>query len=688
MQGCDNVPQLRAFIGAPGVQVYLRGYTVPGDGGQGDFAWNVTANGRDDGGVTAVVPQPGVPGAWIRLVSVPGALAYITNIASLEAITSALLPGTQVFVEGYYTAGDGGGGLYVVGTSATANGGTIVNDASGRSWYLENFGQPVSVKQFGAYGNGTNDDTAAIQAAIAALPAGGGVILAPEGTYRVSSTITITAANITLLGQGIGATTFASYSGTGNWFSVSGSYSGIRDCTITSAYVAGGSAPTAGFAIVLSGNALYQTIDSVLVLYAWNGIQVAGTSEVRLNRIYMRYLFGTVGIQTYATSAGNYRCVINDLSCYNPYPTSITLFPITWSASLGVTAGQIAYINNAVYQCTKSGTTASSGAGPNSTTSFTAPITDGTAQWKFVCNDLTWVEMNSFSYSLVINEANLIYGVYGLAMRDTLGSGTSWPNWCFCWDLECDHNFSSGVSLEGGAGFWAGGSWVGSQLAGNGIQAVNSFLGEMFFGAGSRLVGAAQHGALIEVGFGYQFRDLYVAANSISSDGAYNGITFAAGVTDFSVNNMTSGPNADINAPGQNYGICVNNGASNYYDISHNDVRYNVTRGVYDGGTGANKVIAYNLGSDNNLATVDYLSSGTIMQNGAATSGSGGTVAVTWPVPFPTACKTVVATVVGSAASDLTVQSGTFTKTGTTFTGLNAGTGASGIGFTWIALGY
>ncbi len=533
----------------------------------------------------------------------------------------------------------------------------------------------------------TLDCTASINAALAAA-GNGALVYAPAGTYRISGAITVGLANTVLAGAGLGATTFVNYSGTGNWFSISQSYSGVRDCTLTSAYVAGGAAPTAGFAVVLSGGALYQTIDNVLILYAWNGIRVGGTSEVRLNRIYMRYLFGTVGIQTYATSAGNYRCVVNDLSCYNPYPTSITLFPVTWSAGLNVTAGQVASINNAVYQCTTSGTTATSGSGPNNITSFSAPIADGTAEWKFVCNDLTWVEMNSFSYSLVINEANLIYGVYGLAMRDALGSGTSWPNWCFCWDLECDHNFSAGVTLEGGAGFWAGGSWIGSQLTGSGIQAVGSFLGEAFLGAGSRLVGAAQHGALIEVGFGYQFRDLYVAANSISSDGTYSGITFGAGVTDFSVNNVTSGPNADVNAPGQQYGIYVSPGVSDYYDISHNNVRDNHTGGVYDGGTGAHKVVGWNLGSDNNLGVVDYLSSGTIMQNGAATSGSGGTIAVTWPVGFPTACKTVLASPVGGGTDDVSILTGTFSPTGTTFTCLNGTTPTSGIGFTWIALGY
>lgn len=52
------------------------------------------------------------------------------------------------------------------------------------------FGEVVSVKDFGAVGNGTTDDTAAITAAIAAVSVGG-VLFFPAGTYRTTSTITI-----------------------------------------------------------------------------------------------------------------------------------------------------------------------------------------------------------------------------------------------------------------------------------------------------------------------------------------------------------------------------------------------------------------------------------------------------------------------------------------------------------------
>jgi hypothetical protein len=65
-----------------------------------------------------------------------------------------------------------------------------------------------NVKQFGAVGNGSVDDTAAIQAAItAAQNAYGGVVYFPLGTYYITTTLAITASNISLLGAGYGLAT-------------------------------------------------------------------------------------------------------------------------------------------------------------------------------------------------------------------------------------------------------------------------------------------------------------------------------------------------------------------------------------------------------------------------------------------------------------------------------------------------
>ena len=61
----------------------------------------------------------------------------------------------------------------------------------------------TSVKNYGAKGNGIADDTSAIQSAITAIQtAGGGQLSFPAGTYNISSTISVSASNVMLMGAG------------------------------------------------------------------------------------------------------------------------------------------------------------------------------------------------------------------------------------------------------------------------------------------------------------------------------------------------------------------------------------------------------------------------------------------------------------------------------------------------------
>jgi len=63
--------------------------------------------------------------------------------------------------------------------------------------------QTVSVKDYGAVGDGTTDDTTAIQNTISAVgAAGGGVVFFPTGTYKISSKLTINNNAVFLQGSG------------------------------------------------------------------------------------------------------------------------------------------------------------------------------------------------------------------------------------------------------------------------------------------------------------------------------------------------------------------------------------------------------------------------------------------------------------------------------------------------------
>ena len=116
----------------------------------------------------------------------------VTSIANLKTVAKGTSP--SVFVTGYYAQGDGGGGAYYydsTDTSSVDNGGTIIVAADGGRWKLSTQGF-ISCKQFGAYGDNTHDDTAALNAWIAYLiTAGNGngrTGLWTAGKYKVSGT--------------------------------------------------------------------------------------------------------------------------------------------------------------------------------------------------------------------------------------------------------------------------------------------------------------------------------------------------------------------------------------------------------------------------------------------------------------------------------------------------------------------
>jgi hypothetical protein len=79
------------------------------------------------------------------------------------------------------------------------NGGATPAGAVNRTIY-EKLTDSISVKDFGATGNGATDDTAAIQAAVSSLTSGGCVNI-PAGVYLVSAAITIPN-NVTVQGVG------------------------------------------------------------------------------------------------------------------------------------------------------------------------------------------------------------------------------------------------------------------------------------------------------------------------------------------------------------------------------------------------------------------------------------------------------------------------------------------------------
>jgi hypothetical protein len=175
--GRFTAPALRTYVGAgPGTGTGTVTFT---DGAHTVAGSQLMVSGGTIGGVA--------PNATLTISPAAGAIMAVTSIAALRALGTAATP---VYVEGYYAPGDGGEGVFVLSTAASDNNGTIIVSAAG-TYYREAGQMPVSVKWFGAKGDGVNNDTGAIQAAANTLISNGGVLVFPYGVYGTANTLSI-----------------------------------------------------------------------------------------------------------------------------------------------------------------------------------------------------------------------------------------------------------------------------------------------------------------------------------------------------------------------------------------------------------------------------------------------------------------------------------------------------------------
>jgi hypothetical protein len=103
------------------------------------------------------------------------------------------------------------GGPYLALAGGTMSGGLNVTATGGNTArsVQDHFGEVINVKDFGAGGTGATDDTAAIQAALNAIPASnGGAVYFPPGKYQLTSTLTIPTAALSGNDQSLGIKIF------------------------------------------------------------------------------------------------------------------------------------------------------------------------------------------------------------------------------------------------------------------------------------------------------------------------------------------------------------------------------------------------------------------------------------------------------------------------------------------------
>jgi hypothetical protein len=143
--------------------------------------------------------------------------SYIFNSGTYDLSTQTPVSQTQQPVPPYVLSG-------IVAQTAPARKFFDSIGSNGTFGYAQPFPEIYDVKTYGATGNGSTDDTVAIQSAITACQnAGGGTVYFPAGTYIVSPPTTAavftitTTGNIAFRGNGVGVSTIKIKASAGNY---------------------------------------------------------------------------------------------------------------------------------------------------------------------------------------------------------------------------------------------------------------------------------------------------------------------------------------------------------------------------------------------------------------------------------------------------------------------------------------
>ena len=142
-----------------------------------------------DATLTAIAALTNSAGDYIEATGVDTFRTRKLTVATYAALT--VIPGTDrhddmlVYVSSRTTDNDGGEGWwrFDAGSSATANGGTILAPDVGPGRWIRQYSDEVNVRWFGALGDGNTNDTAAFAAAGAVAAAARHVLFVPGATY-------------------------------------------------------------------------------------------------------------------------------------------------------------------------------------------------------------------------------------------------------------------------------------------------------------------------------------------------------------------------------------------------------------------------------------------------------------------------------------------------------------------------
>ena len=212
--------------------------------------------------------------AWVTVAGTPVTTANLVTTNTVQTVTAA-----KTFAAGTVVP------FTQTGTGAVAR--TV--DAKLKD--------TVSVKDFGAVGDGVADDTVAIQATITAVGIAGGCVYFPKGTYKITSQLVIYDSNIRLVGDGFKNTTIAASSASFNMMRTTNGKSFI---SISDLSFLGGATTnaTAQYGIIGGTTATDETsnvlIENCRFSNSNNGMVLCSGKYWKVNNCYFDTLIGDI----------------------------------------------------------------------------------------------------------------------------------------------------------------------------------------------------------------------------------------------------------------------------------------------------------------------------------------------------------------------------------------------------------
>ena len=624
-----------ATSGANSSITSLSGLTTPlsvGQGGTG--ASSLTANNVLLGNGTSAL-QVVAPGTTGNVLTSNG--TTWTSAASAAPTT-----GTA----GYALTGNGASpatfqGFLQPGTGATT-----------RTWQNK-AADVVSVKDFGAVGNGSTDDTTAIQNA---LNTGKNVYL-PSGRYLVTSGLSMTSSSQRMYGEsGYGPFTVTDTTATAatiiEWGAPSDgtarnviTINEFQHCIIESITIRrspGASNLTLGNGIAFN-NSYFCEVRTCRITGTGNGVSMWGTGNQVID-CELRYFSGEYGIKYFGvvdkpnnidkqSLRGVLERVVMDNGLYISGVSNATSAVVTTIFDHNLATGDTVLIEGI-----PDVNTAASGApevivpyGGNGSwtvtvltpTTFSIPwnstvITPpGTIPQIYpgggvvTSTSITFdcLLYDSYAHSLIVSACAFLWGGTAVRMRDSENepytpAEYSFPTWLHAFDLECDHQSNGSIILEGGEGCFITTSWIGANYNGSGILTTGNWRSELLV-TNSRIHSCAQFGILLNVGFSSCISNNAIVYNSAKFPGLYAGIGVGSNASRFTItcNNITNDTSFLMRdppgsstfvplTPVQGYGIYIVGNPTDYYQIVGNVINGNTVANISDNATSAtNKTV-------------------------------------------------------------------------------------------------